>query len=98
MIMKKCPYCEETTISYVLVLVGIRPRCNNCGKIIGFHWVYFSILLCTLIIPLGLVGLYLSAHFSVPAAIILWIITMWLVIAITAYIVPLEVKKHRWSP
>lgn len=96
--MKKCPSCKETTISYLLVLSGVRPKCNNCGKRVGFHWVYFSVLLCILIAPLGLVGFYLSSHFSVPVAIILWIIAMYLVIAITAYIVPLEVKRHRWSP
>ena len=96
--MKNCPNCEEPTISYLLILVGVRPKCNICDKTIGFHWVYFSILLCILIIPLGLVGLYLSAHFSFPTVLVLWVFIMYLVIAITAYIVPLEVKKHRWSP
>ena len=96
---RTCPSCNEKSISLAKLALFGRPKCTECSKSVGFHWLFAALYACFLAVFSGFIGLYLVAsNINVIFSFIIIFAVVFVVSTLASVVAPLETKSKWWAP
>jgi hypothetical protein len=92
---RECPNCKEETISiFRLVLLNCKTRCNDCGLLVGTHWLINTLFFLGAFLSVLFAAFYLLSEFGLGIEITIAIVIIWVLAELMRVsLVPLESKE-----